>query len=116
MSVYVCCEARWEAPVPKSRKSVLLRQRQVSNKDNFLLICVSEKCYFCVRMFRRHVSCENGSSMYRGDDGVKELVKICDHVHFSHKNEWTRDCFLSPKGAGLWRNNINNNNVLHFET
>ncbi len=34
------------------------------------------------------------------DNGVKELVIICDHAHFSHKNEWTLDCFLSPKGAG----------------
>ncbi len=31
--------------------------------------------------------------MYIGDDGAKELVVICDHVHFSHKNEWTQDCF-----------------------
>ncbi len=30
---------------------------------------------------------ENGSNMYLGDDGVKELVIICDHIHFSCKNE-----------------------------
>ncbi len=47
---------------------------------------------------------KNGSNMYLGDDGAKELVIICDHVHFSHKNEWTKDCFWSPKGAGPWRN------------
>ncbi len=70
--------------------SVLLRQRQVSIKVNFLLICVSEKLHFCVRMLRRYVSVKNGSNMYLGDDGVKELVIICDHVH---KNEWTQDCF-----------------------
>ncbi len=58
MSVYVRCEARREAPVPRSHKSVLLRQRQVSNKVHFLLICVSENAFFCVRMFRRYVSCE----------------------------------------------------------
>ncbi len=51
MSVYVRCETRQEAPVPKSGESVLLRQRQVWNKVNFLLISVSEKCQFCVRMF-----------------------------------------------------------------
>ncbi len=34
-----------------------------------------------------------------GDDGAKELVKICDHVKFSNDNEWTQDCFLSFKGA-----------------
>ncbi len=50
MSVYVRSKARWETPVPKSHKNVLLRQRPVSNKVNFLLICVSEKCHFCVRM------------------------------------------------------------------
>ncbi len=31
--------------------------------------------------------------MYLGDDEVKELVLICDHVHFSCKNEWTKNCF-----------------------
>ncbi len=31
--------------------------------------------------------------MYLGDEGVKELVIICDHVHFSRKNEWIQDCF-----------------------
>ncbi len=46
---------------------------------------------------------KNGSSVYLGDDWAKELVIICDHVHFSHKNEWTQDCFLSPKAAGPWR-------------
>ncbi len=29
---------------------------------------------------------------------------ICDHVHFSHENEWTQDCSLSPKRAGPWQN------------
>ncbi len=47
---------------------------------------------------------KNVSNLYLGDDGVKELVTICDHVHFSHKNKWTQDCFLSPKGAGPWQN------------
>ncbi len=46
------------------------------------------------------VSVKNGSKMYLGEDGMKESVIICDHVHFSRKNEWTQDCFLSPKGAG----------------
>ncbi len=40
---------------------------------------------------------KNGPNMYLGDDEAKELVIICDHVHFSGKNEWTKD---SPKGAG----------------
>ncbi len=56
MSVYVRCEARREALVPKSRESVLLRQRQALNKVNFLPICVSEKYHFCFRMFGRYVS------------------------------------------------------------
>ncbi len=42
--------------------------------------------------------------MYFGENRSKELVMICDHVHFSHNNEWTQDCFLFPKGAGRWRN------------
>ncbi len=89
MFIYICCEARREAAVPRSHKSVLLRERQVSNKLSFFLICVSKKCHFCVRMFGRYVSMKNGSIVYLGDDGVKELVLICDHVHFSCKNEWT---------------------------
>ncbi len=47
---------------------------------------------------------KNGFVMHPGDDGVKELVIISDHIHFSRKNEWTQDCFLSPKGAGPWQN------------
>ncbi len=35
---------------------------------------------------------KNESSMYVGGDGAKELVLICDHVHFSSENEWTKDC------------------------
>ncbi len=34
-----------------------------------------------------------GSNMYLGDSGVKELVIICDHTQFSHKNEQNEDCF-----------------------
>ncbi len=47
---------------------------------------------------------KNGSNTYLGDAGAKELVIICDHGHFSHKNERSRDCFLFPKGAELWQN------------
>ncbi len=42
--------------------------------------------------------------IYLGDNGMRELVIICDQVHFSHKNEWTQDCVYSPKGAGPWKN------------
>ncbi len=47
---------------------------------------------------------KSGSNTHFGEDGVKELVIICDHIHFSQRNEWTQDCFLSPKGAVPWRN------------
>ncbi len=40
---------------------------------------------------------KKGSHMNIGNDGAKELVIICDHVHFSNKNDWTSDCLLSPK-------------------
>ncbi len=40
---------------------------------------------------------KNGSNMYLGDDGEKELVIICDHVYFFHRNEWTKD-------GGAWQN------------
>ncbi len=40
---------------------------------------------------------KNRFNMYLGDDRAKELVIICDQVHFSRKNEWTQDSFLSPK-------------------
>ncbi len=43
---------------------------------------------------------KNGSNMYLGEGGAKELIIICNHVQFSHKNEWTQHCFSSPKGAG----------------
>ncbi len=45
---------------------------------------------------------KNGSNIYLGDNGVKDLVIICDHIHFSHRNEWTQDCLWSPEGAGPW--------------
>ncbi len=41
---------------------------------------------------------KNGSNMYFGDNRLKRLVIICDHVYFFHKNEKTQGCFLSPKG------------------
>ncbi len=40
----------------------------------------------------------NGSNMYLGDDGVKELLIICDHVYLSHKNEWT---YFFPRASSL---------------
>ncbi len=96
MSVYVCCETRWEAAVHRYHKSVSLRQRQVWTKLIFSwFVCLKNDILRCV-------SVKNGSNVYLGDDGVKELVIICDHVHFFSKNEWTQDCFLSPKGAGPW--------------
>ncbi len=58
MSIYVSCEARWEAPVPRSHENVLPRQTQVLSKVYFVLICVSEKFQFCVKMLGRYVSCE----------------------------------------------------------
>ncbi len=101
MSVYDRCEARWEAPVHRSYGGVLLRQRQDSNKANFLLICVSET-NLVSECSEDMCLVKNGSNMYLVDDGAKELVIICDHVYFSHKNEWTQDCFLSPRAAGPW--------------
>ncbi len=43
---------------------------------------------------------KNGSNMYLGDEEAKELTIICDHVHFSRKNEWTQDCSSLLKGRG----------------
>ncbi len=80
MSVYVKQGGKhW---FPKSRGNMLVRQKQVSSKVIFLLICVSEKCH-----------------MYLGDDGAKELVLMCDHVDFSHKNKWTED--FSERGGAV---------------
>ncbi len=39
-----------------------------------------------------------GFNMYFGDDEAKALVIICDHVHFSHKNEGTS--LLKGRGRG----------------
>ncbi len=49
---------------------VLLRQRQVSNKVNSLLICVSAKCHFGDRMFRGYASYEKWVQYV--SSGVKE--------------------------------------------
>ncbi len=38
-------------PTSSGRESMLLQV-------HFLLICVSEKCHFSVKIFRRYVSCE----------------------------------------------------------
>ncbi len=59
------------------------------------------KMTFCVRMFRRSVSCEKWVQCVVWWWWGEELLIICDHVYLSHKNEWTQDC---SKGAGLWRN------------
>ncbi len=85
---------------------VRMRQRQVSNKVNFPLIWCLNNVILVSECSEDMCLMENGSNVYLGDDGVKELVIICDHVHFSHKNEWTQDCFLSPKGVGPWRNHV----------
>ncbi len=29
---------------------------------------------------------KNGSNMYFGDEWTKELITVCDHVHFSRKS------------------------------
>ncbi len=90
--------------VKQGRKHQLLRQRQVSNKVNFLLICVSEKCHFVSECSEGMCLEKNVFKMYLADDGAKDSVIFCDHVHFSHRNEWTKNCFLCPKEVGLWRN------------
>ncbi len=59
-------------------------------------------CHFYVRIFGKYVSCEKSVQSVFSDSGAKELAIICNHTHFSHKNELTQDCFLSPKGAGPW--------------
>ncbi len=105
MFVYVRCKARREALVPKSRENVLLRQKQVLNKVNFLIICVSENCRFTSEYSEDMCLVKNGFSTYIGDDEARELVIICNHFHFSSKNEWTKDCVQSPKRARQWRKN-----------
>ncbi len=80
LNIRLCPLQRREAPVPKSHESMLLGQRQVLNKVNVLLQCVSQKCHFCVRMFGRYVSCE-------------ELIIISDCIHFYCKSEWIQDRF-----------------------
>ncbi len=81
MPVYVHREARQETPVTKSCE-IVLRQRQVSNKVNFLLICL-KNAIFVSECSEDVCLVKNESNMYLGDDGVEELVINCDHVHFS---------------------------------
>ncbi len=88
MSVYVHCEERREAAVPRPHENVSLRQRQ---NVIFVSECSEDICLM-----------KNGSNMYLVDNRVKELVIIYDHVHSSHKDEWIQDHFLYPEGAGPW--------------
>ncbi len=57
MSFNVRCQARRESPV-LSLVRICCWDRDRSRTVKFLLICVSEKWHFCVRMFSRYVSCE----------------------------------------------------------
>ncbi len=38
--------------------------------------------------------------MYLGDNGAKELVTICDHVHFSHRMNGLQTASSPLKGRG----------------
>lgn len=61
---------------------VLLRQRQVLEKVNFLLVCLCKKCYFGVRIFREDMWFrKNGSNIYFSEYRAQELVIISDHIH-----------------------------------
>ncbi len=104
MSVYVRCKAKREAPVPKSRENMLLKQRQVSKKVNFLLICLSEKCYFCVGLFRRYVLCEKwvGSICILVTMGRKNLsLSVITFISAVRINEFkTVSSLLRPSGGG----------------
>ncbi len=81
MCVYVHCKTRWEAPVPRARESVLLRQRQVWNKVNFHLIFLHLKIAMFVSECSEDVCLvKNGCDIFFGDSGAKELVIISDHV------------------------------------
>lgn len=62
---------------------VLLRQRQVSEKVNFLLVCLCKKCSFGVRILGKDMwFMKNGSNIYFGEYGAQELVIISDHIHW----------------------------------
>ncbi len=67
-----------KTPALKSHQNVSQRQRQVSNKVSFLLICVSEWCHFYVRIFWRYVSREKWVQSILG-------IWVCPHLslHFS---------------------------------
>lgn len=54
--------------ISRSFQSVLLRQRQVSSKIHFHLICLSEQSHFIVRMLGRYVA------WVECDSGAKESV------------------------------------------
>ncbi len=103
MSIYVRCVARREAPVHRSCKNALLRQRQVSNKLNFFLICVSEKRHFSVSIFGRCVLCKMGPICILVTMGGGELVIICDHVNlimFRINELKTASSLLKGRGCG----------------
>ncbi len=65
-----------------------------------------KKCHFCVRMFGRYVSYEKWVQYVSWWWWGERIGPNLWSVHFSHKNEWTQDCFLSPKGAGPRRKNM----------
>ncbi len=73
MSVFVHCKARWEAPVPTSCKNVLLKQRQVANKVNFLLVMCLKNAIFVSKCLKDMCLVRNGTNSYLGDDWPKKL-------------------------------------------
>ncbi len=44
---------------------------------------------------------KNGSNMYLGDNRAKELVIMCDHAHFSNKQNGLKSASTLLKGRGL---------------
>ncbi len=49
---------------------------------------------------------KNGSNMYLSHDGVKELVIICDHVHFCYRNEMTQTASSLLKGRSCGKTHV----------
>ncbi len=46
------------------------------------------------------------TNLYPGDDEAKDLVLICDHVHFSHKNKWTKTASSPLKWWGCGKTHV----------
>ncbi len=82
---------RWAGTTDRSQAKLIWSLKN----DIFVSECSEDMCLL-----------RNKCNLYLGDDRVKESVIICDHVHFSCKDEWTQDYSNLLKGRAMAKNHV----------